>query len=91
MYTRVGREWTVETVGECWGESNSPLAGLGWVIGVAMEDLVLTDVVGRRLLWERLMLTLLSCIIAVGYDKVKDVSFTWRQIQAMQGIRARAL
>lgn len=44
-----------------------------------MEDLVLTDVVGRRLLRERLVLSPLRSEVAVGYDEAKDtLAFTWR-------------
>lgn len=46
----MGGEGTVDAIVEAWRNRDATLAGLGWIIGVALEDLGLADVVGRRLL-----------------------------------------
>lgn len=75
----MGRKWTVNTVVEAWGEGKAARTGLGWVVGVAVEDLVLADSVGRRLLGKCLMLTLLGSVTAVGCKEAEDtLAFTWR-------------
>ena len=46
MYVGVGREWAVDAALKARCKSNPARAGLGWILRIAMKDLVLADVVG---------------------------------------------
>ena len=75
----VGRQWTVDTVMKAWCQGDATWAGMGWVMRVAREDLVLANIIGRCPLRHRLMLTLLRCETGIGYGKAQDpLAFTWR-------------